>query len=578
MARSLIPFTRFARSVVLLGLGLCAAAPLHAADGAVADVKAVHRHGQTFVTWSDVAPGEAGAKYRYSLYRSDQPITAKNLAQAELCYRGVLNHSARLYGTAFKMKDRLDPDKPCAVIEEGARPLPPWSGLAVHTVQKAGKAYYAVVATDEQYRAAGEVVPGRSATTEAVDERVAPIQPIKLYDSKERKTAVAQTSITGAKGLPLHLRLGGSDARGGGASPWGDYYLFFGTPAMGYRDGLAGVFSVEEHRHQEGNRLVLVVRDAVEHPSGTRAMETYWFGYYCVPQWAKHAEPRVYPFTANQLLWITGWVVQRYGVDRQRVFVGGSSSGGVGSWNIGLRHPECFAAVYPVVGRVRGVPAIPLEGKLDRNAAVFMADGKTLYADHVDGPRFVAAYRGDLSFVGWCCGRHDGYATWQENIDMVKAMTAARHGFAFSWNNGGHGDGGRAMALINRFYPPEKFAHNRSYPAFGNSSIDQKLGDGDPKDGDLEGGVNLGFRWDEVVDEADKWSVRLANDLAKEDMTVDVTPRRCQQFKAPAGSTVQWSTSLGTSGKVVADAAGLVTIPRVKLRAAATTMLKIERQ
>src|SRR5262249_54285789 len=122
------------------------AAPGRAADLEVTSIKAVHRHGQTFVTWKDVAKGEAGAKYRYSLYRSDQPITADNLAKAELCYRGVLPFSAKLYGSAFTMKDRLDPAKPYAVIEEGGQSLPPWSGLAVHTAQQAGKAYYAVVA------------------------------------------------------------------------------------------------------------------------------------------------------------------------------------------------------------------------------------------------------------------------------------------------------------------------------------------------------------------------------------------------------------------------------------------------
>ncbi len=31
----------------------------------------VYRNGQTFVTWKDAAEGEAGARLRYSLYRSD---------------------------------------------------------------------------------------------------------------------------------------------------------------------------------------------------------------------------------------------------------------------------------------------------------------------------------------------------------------------------------------------------------------------------------------------------------------------------------------------------------------------------
>ena len=101
---------------------------------------------------------------------------------------------------------------------------------------------------------------------------------------------------------------------------------------------------------------------------------------------------------------------------------------------------------------------------------------------------------------------------------MVKAMTAARHGFAFAWNDGDHSSGAQPMARVLKYYPPDLFARNKSYPAFGNSTIDQKLGSGDPKDGDLEGGINLGFKWSDVVDEDVKWSVRLANELAENDM------------------------------------------------------------
>jgi hypothetical protein len=410
--------------VVIVVLSLDNLSHLRAGD-AVTGIQAVHRNGQTFITWKDAAEGEAGAKYRYSVYRSDQPITTKNLSQAKLCFAGVLYNSAKLYGSAFNRADRLDPKQPYAIIEEGGKPLPASSGLAVHTIERPGKSFYAVVCIDEQQNATGEIVLGQNATADAVDETPAPIQAIKLYDSKDRGGPyVANTRITGQKGLPIHITLHGSQSRGGGAGEYGDYYLFFGTPQMGYRDGLAGVFSVSEQHSKEGNRLLIRVRDAVEHPSGTRAMETFWFGYYCVPQWASHPEPRVYPFTANQLLWITEWVAKRYDADVERITVGGSSSGGVGSWNFGLRHPERFAAVYPVIGRVRRVPAISLEGRLDRDNAALMHDGKTLYYDYVDGPRFVAAHSADLPFAGWSCGRRDGYATWQENIDMVKAMTA----------------------------------------------------------------------------------------------------------------------------------------------------------
>lgn len=569
-------FSAFAAGSACILLVLLAGR-LSAAEVAVTDIQARHRHGQTFVTWKDVAAGEEGAKYRYSLYRSQAPITAENLSRAQLCYRGVLHNSAKLYGAAFNAKDRLDPAKPYAILEEGGQPLPPWSGLAVHTVQQPGEAYYAVVATDLELKPLSSIVPGASAMQTSVTEKPAPRQPIKLYDSKERKSYVAQTSITGAQGLSLQLRLGGSDARGGGAGEWGDYYLFFGSPEMGYRDGLAGVFSVQENRHKEGNQLRIVVRDAVEHPSGQRAMETYWFGYFCTPEGSAPAEPRVYRFTERQLLWIVDWVIQRYGADPRRVTVGGSSSGGVGSWNLGLRQGERFAAIFPVIGRNRRVPAIPLFGKLDRDNNALMEDGETRYYDYVDGPKFVAEHAGELPFVGWACGRRDGYATWQENIEMVRALTAGKHGFAFSWNNGGHGEGGQAMALINKYYPAEKFRRNVSYPAFGNSSLDQQLGPGDSQAGDLIGGINLGFRWDQIIDEPERWSVRLSNDLAQSEMTVDVTPRHCQQFHPKPGQMVRWRSSTGGAGTLTADNRGLATIARLQLQPGMETLLTFEK-
>jgi hypothetical protein len=563
--------------LVLALLSLVAPIPVMATEPEVREIRVTHRHGQTFVTWSDVAAGETGAKYRYSLYRSDRPISAQNLKQAELCYHGILNNSARLFGTAFNMKDRLDPKKPYSVIEEGGKPLPPWSGLAVHTVCKDGKAYYAVLATDEKHSPLSPIVPGKSATIEPLEEKIALIQPIKLYDSKARGIYSPQTSITGQKGLPLRVELHGSQGQGGGAGDYGDYYLYFATPSMGYRDGLPGVFSVEERRDKAGNYLLLRVREAIEHPSGTRAMETFWFGYLCVPHHASHPEPRAYPFTERRQEWIIDWVIKKYAVDPERVTASGGSMGAWGSTTYALRHPERFAAVFPNRPRTRqrGLPS--LVGMPAKGNAVVMDDGKTDYFARMDMVKFAETHRADLPFFGWCCGRRDGFATWQEQIDMVKAMSEARHGFAFAWNDGDHSSGAQPMARITKYYPPEKFARNQSYPAFSNSSIDQKLGTGDPKDGDLEGGINLGFVWRDVVDEERRWSVRLSNDLAKDAMTVDVTPRRCQQFRPRAGSEVSWTTSSGQSGKAVVDAAGLATISRVPLRPGAELVLTIAR-
>ena len=552
---------------------LCAGLLLGSADLKVTGIRAVSHHGQTFVTWKDAAEGEEGAGLRYVLLRSGSPITEENVAGAEVCISGILNHSGRLFGTAFNPKDRLDPKRPMAVVEEGGAPLPLWSGLAVRTIRKDGKSYYAVRVVDEKSTPLGRIVPGESATVEPIDEKVAPIQPIKLADSKDRGTYWKQTCISGEKGLPLHVSLHASQGQGGGAGDYGDVYLYFATPEMGYCDGLPGVFSVKELREKPGNRLVLETRDAIVHPSGKRAVETYWFGYVCVPQGAAHAEPRAYPFTERRLEWILGWTIAKYGADAERVSCGGGSMGAWGSTSFGFRRPESFAAVYPDRPRTiqKGMPSLVEKTE----AKVLMSDGVTGYLDRMDSVRFAASHPEDLPFYGWCCGRNDGFATWKEQVEMVRALTRAHHGFAFAWNNGDHSSGSKPMSLIQQDYPAPKFARNRSYPAFGRSSIDDNPGTGDPKEGDLEGGINLGFDWKDVVDEERGWSATISNSRAKAEMTVDVTPRRCQKFRPKPGEVLKWTSSSGGSGSVTADAAGLVTVEKLRLTAGEPTTLRL---
>lgn len=552
---------------------LCAGLLLGSTDLKVTGIRAISHHGQTFVTWKDAAEGEEGAGLRYVLLRSASPITEENAGAAEVCGSALLNHSGRLFGTAFNPKDRIDPKRPMSIVEEGGAPLPLWSGLAVRTIRQDGKSYYAVRIVDEKSTPLGRIVPGESATVDPIEEKVAPIQPMKLADSKDRGPYWKQTCLSGEKGLPLHVSLHASQGQGGGAADYGDVYLYFGTPEMGYTDGMPGVFTVKELREKSGNRLVLETRDAIVHPSGKRAVETYWFGYVCVPHGAARPEPRAYPFTERRLEWILGWAIAKYGADPERVTCGGGSMGAWGSTSFGFRRPQWFAAVYPDRPRTiqKGMPS--LVEKTD--AKVLMPDGVTWYLERMDSVRFAADHAGDLPFFGWCCGRNDGFATWKEQVEMVRALTKARHGFAFAWNNGDHSSGSKPMSLIVQDYPAHKFGRNRSYPAFGNSSIDQDPGAGDPKEGDLEGGINLGFDWKDVADEERSWSARISNSRAKSEMTVDVTTRRCQKFRPKSGEMLKWTSSSGGSGSVTADAAGLVTIEKVRLLPGEFTALRI---
>lgn len=576
--------------VFLALLAACAVAPCgpaaEAPAGAVTAIRALCRDGQTFITWRDAAEGDEAVRFRYNVYRSDKPI-GPELAGAERCVTGVLYNSGKLFGTAFNQKDRLDPARPMTIVEEKGQPLPPWSGLAVVTVAQDGQRYYAVVATDAEGNELSRPEPGKSATTEPVAERVAAIQPILFEDSLSRKGPyIKQTCITGKQGLPLWVELHASSGGGGGAGEYGDYYLYFARREWGWMDGLPGVFAVQERR-DGWERLVLGSRDAIVTPDA-RPMETFWFGYVCVPQWASHKEPRAYNFTERRMLWVVDWCVRKYGADPERVYAGGGSMGAWGSSTFAFRHPELFAAVYPNRPRTRqrGMPS------LAKNAAargpVLMEDGETPYLERMDMVKFAAEHHEDLPPYIWCCGRRDGFATWQEQVDMVKSLTASHHGFAFAWNNGNHSSGSAPMGRVMKYYGPGKFARNRSYPAFGNSSLDDNLGTGDPADGDLGNddpkqgptqvfGINLGFAWSDVVDEEQRWSATLSNDLCQAEMTVDVTPRRCQRFKPRPGQTFTWTNNAGGAGTVTADQWGLVTVAKVAIKPGAAATLAIRR-
>ena len=153
---------------------------------------------------------------------------------------------------------------------------------------------------------------------------------------------------------------------------------------------------------------------------------------------------------------------------------------------------------------------------------------------------------------------------------------------------------------------------NRTLPAFTRCSIDGKLGTAklkpraqyekekkeaaewnktnprrqkraDKYDGDSSGMANGWLYWDtadeNIVDEADKWSLILAvvPKAPADECTVDVTPRRCTKFKAAPGQEFTWTndqkpTLAGSAqwrqvqtGTAKADKWGLVTLEQVKV-------------
>jgi hypothetical protein len=562
----------------------------------VTGIQALHRDGQTFLTWTDAAPAAAGANYRYDVYRAAVPIgDAASLTAATLIQSRIFNNSGQLPGQfPYTQATRQDPTRLMSIVQQGScgaggaldvcgTPLTPFTGLAVHTATAEAAAYYAVITTDiTRALADSPVVPGQNALLAPVVEAPGERQPIKYYDSWDpvHRRDSRDTRVTGTPGLPLWVDLHASGA-GAAVLTRGDHYIYWGDGAAGYQDGIPGVFTVYEDRAGRGQpSLVLRPSDTVWTADGLGQLETFWFGYAGVRLGLNDRVPLALPATEERLMWMVNWAIRQYRADPDRILGSGQSMGGWGTASWSLRHPELFAALFPGMPRWRqtALPDMTTRSTLKVTpSAPLMPDQSTTYWSRMDSVAYVRANCGaPLPFIGWGIGRHDGFATWQEQVDMVNALKECRFGFAFNWNNGGHSEGPAAAAVIQNQYQM-RFARSLSYPAFTNSSLDANPGNGDLAQGDPAGCINCGFIWTVGSDMPTEWSAGISNSIAGSAVTVDVTPRNTQRFHPSSGKMIVWSTTAGQNGVATADAYGLVTARAVTLPPGETTTIRFGR-
>jgi hypothetical protein len=185
-----------------------------------------------------------------------------------------------------------------------------------------------------------------------------------------------------------------------------------------------------------------------------------------------------------------------------------------------------------------------------------------------------------LPYVSWSSGRNDvgisHHRMWTYAVQLADALKSCHYGFSFIWSNGRHEAATAALenTLLQQYQTA--FARNVSYPAFTNFSLDDDYGHGDPADGALVGCANCGWKWKMISDTARSWSASFSNSQATKRATTEVTPRNTQLFKVQPGTSVNWYTSIGQKGVVVADSYGLVTIKGVEVLPGAETTLTIE--
>jgi len=256
---------------------------------------------------------------------------------------------------------------------------------------------------------------------------------------------------------------------------------------------------------------------------GGAVREGYWMGFTGMDQ------PEMRLITERRVDALVAWVNANLPyVSPTLRSVSGGSMGAWGALTYGCRRAHMFASIYADRPRWRYAQNYDAQtanvpnwasGNTAHTVAsspnLLVEDGGGKVVDHMNVIAYAANTANTLPFIAWNIGRNDGFTDFRDHVDAVAALRAAKRGFAFAWNNGNHSTGSAAASLLPRYddFPLEI---GKGYPLFTNHSGDQN------PSVDLEGGINIGLRFRNVVESPTGWSCEVTSKLGAR--TVDVEP------------------------------------------------------
>lgn len=570
----------------------------------VAELRAVHHDGQTFLTWKeheDIMTGaepvtlekleqkllRSGREIRYRVYAHDKPITLKSIAEAELLADvpfvlsayyldsvRTIEHPNRQRGegsTPFIGGARARRD-PVAryVIADGQDHLPRGYGLYVRTITTAGKTYYAVVTAVNGREAVGrtDLTPGNS-LVQPVAEKLAPPGPVlqsrsvrKPDDRRPVAWAVGRYNFwleVPYTNIPRQLQV--AIGRPEKIDPDKKLPLYVHLGAYG---GQAAFYCA-----QGGGYQVMVC------PPYDQDDSMFQGRHECLYTYRSYGEGAVHNWAQRRCFALMEYAKRRFPIDDERVTLRGQFC----CW--ALRYGDKFTSVvgdaYGNLSKSREAQKhgwtwglYPAGSKnwagVDHwewmNIARFVRENPTQELPFYVSLPYSASHVGDI-----------GPWAWQE---LYRALHQTKRAFTARWGNCWAGSP-PAGAMAG------KIKLHQSLPAFSNCSLDQNPGDGAfdvgavGSDGDPSGNINGYQFWQthDIVDTPDRWEMTVylydgdrhgRGRAPAESCTTHLTPRRCQKFKARPGQTFQWSNTSLKENRVIqrstveADKWGLVTL------------------
>ena len=269
------------------------------------------------------------------------------------------------------------------------------------------------------------------------------------------------------------------------------------------------------------------------------------------------------------------WVVSRYKIDRNRIYLCGVSMGGCGCLGIGMPNGKVFAAIRATVPAGTGYASYRMGGfgplpavdapQAERDAWMKRAAG-------ISDPPVIA----DFS------AHNDGWSTTQPAL--VETAQAWHLPLVLCWGPFSHTTFSPAIAKhpigeAALAFPWMEIRKNEAYPVFSHASSDESCPWlNAPADFDNGSGqLNAYFRWKAQEDSPARFAIQLwiAHPNTSQPFTMpekafaDVTLRRLQQFKVDPKKTYSWQLYRQghpvASGKVTPDLPDLLTIPKLEL-------------
>ncbi len=257
------------------------------------------------------------------------------------------------------------------------------------------------------------------------------------------------------------------------------------------------------------------------------------------------------------------WVIKKYDIDSNRVYLAGNSMGGSGTLGIGMRHGDVFAAIKA------NVPA----GIEHASNRMFFPPLSIPEKVKLPDPPITINYSGQND--SWSVG-HERFAN---------AMNERKYPLYFYWGPFGHANNHSAIEKVNDLINSFDWLNvkkNEAYPVFTNSSTNNKMPWPDLKSENPQtsGNINAFYRWKNISDTNEKLELNLflvsTKDLKTkftipDESQADVSVRRIQNAKFKPGESFRFSFGT-TKGEGKADADGLITIPSLKITATPSTL------